>query len=443
MTTTGARPRGLIIAAPSSGSGKTVVTLGLLRTLATGGTKVAPAKAGPDYIDPGFHELASGHGAINLDPWAMSRERLTRLAVGHAGDAELLVVEAAMGLFDGAADGTGSAADLSSMLGLPVVLVIDVTGLSHSVAALARGFRDHRTDVQIAGVILNRVASDRHDTMLRGAMEKIAMPVFASVYRNQKLVLPERHLGLVQAREIDGFAQFADNAGEAVAAHLERDLLLHAAPPITPVTVGGASGSPTSIPPPGQRIAIARDAAFSFIYRHQLADWREQGAELVFFSPLADETPADDCDAVLLPGGYPELHAGKLATCARFKAAVTRLAAAGVLIHGECGGYMVLGEALVDANGKAHAMLGLLPLATSFREPKLHLGYRIAEPCNKDRWPGPVTAHEFHYATIIKDGAGEPLFDVRDAFGADLGTAGMAVGSVSGAFVHAIDPYFR
>ncbi|MCR9121816.1 MAG: cobyrinate a,c-diamide synthase [Phyllobacteriaceae bacterium] len=428
---------GFVVAAPHSGSGKTVVTLGLLRALRDAGHALAPAKAGPDYIDPAFHAAASGETCINLDPWAM-RPVLIQALAANRGVERLLVTEAMMGLFDGAADGTGSAADLAALLGLPIVFVVDASRMAQSVAALVSGYRDHRPDLTFAGVVLNRVGSTRHETMLRAALEPLGVPVLGVVPGDKGLSLPERHLGLVQAREHEALEAFIAHAGTVMADACDLDALANLA--LRQAQDEGGELAPVSrLPPLGQRIAIARDIAFAFAYPHLLDGWRAQGAELSFFSPLADEAPASDADAVFLPGGYPELHAGSIAGATRFKTGMEAARDRGTAIYGECGGYMVLGEGLTDADGAPHAMLGFLPVETSFATRTRHLGYRRLAPLAGAPWPMKLTAHEFHYATVTREGPGETLFAVRDAQGADLGHYGRRVGTVSGSWCHVID----
>ncbi len=425
--------KGFVLAAPSSGAGKTTLTLALLKALKTRGIAVSSAKIGPDYIDPAFHAAASGRACVNLDPYAMRQDLLKTLASRQAADAELLLVEGVMGLFDGAADGTGSTADLAAMLGLPVVLVVDAAKQAQSVAALARGFRAHRADVTIAGVILNRVGSPRHAAMIEKALADIAMPVFGAVPRSDALTLPERHLGLVQAGEHGDLGRFLDEAAAHIAAHVDLEALAELAKPVMPARMTAR------LQPLGQHIAIARDIAFAFAYPHILDGWQDEGAELSFFSPLADEAPAKEADAIFLPGGYPELHAGKLAAASNFKLGLQSAAAKGTLIYGECGGYMVLGESLIDAQGTRHVMLGLLPLETSFKERKLHLGYRRLTPLGDLPFGGSVMAHEFHYASIKMEGSAERLFSACDALGEVLPDMGLRQGRVMGSFAHVID----
>jgi cobyrinic acid a,c-diamide synthase len=426
---------GLMVAAPSSGSGKTTVTLGLMRALKRRGHSISPGKAGPDYIDPAFHAAASGKPCLNFDPWAMRRELLLANAARGAADGRTLIIEAMMGLHDGAADGSGTPADLAATLGLAVILVVDCARLSHSVAAMVRGYADHRDDIRVAGVILNRVGSDRHEAMLRDALGRVSTPIFGVLRHDPALKLPERHLGLVQAGEHGALESFIDHAAATIEADCDLDAILAAALPL-PIH---ATPKPTALKSFGQRIAIARDVAFAFVYEHLLAGWRGQGAEFSLFSPLADEAPDSDADAIYLPGGYPELHAERLAGAANFRTGMRRAASRGARIFGECGGYMALGEGLVAADGRRHEMLGLLPLVTSFAERKRHLGYRRLAPFDNAFFDVSMTAHEFHYATIVSEGAAEPLFKVQDAAGEDLGRAGLRRENVAGSFMHLID----
>ena len=427
---------GLMIAAPTTGSGKTTVTLGLLRALKKAGYPIAPGKAGPDYIDPAFHAAASGEVCLNFDPWGMRRELLLANAALHMQGGRTLVIEAMMGLFDGAADGSGSAADLAKILGLSVILVVDCSKSSHSIAALVSGFANFRVDTRIVGVVLNRVGSARHEAMLRSAMDKIRMPVFAVIRAEQALVVPERHLGLVQAGEHEELEAFIDHASDVVAGTMDLSMLIRAARAIPDRT---SDANIARLAPLGQRIAVARDIASAFCYEHMLMGWQRRGAEISLFSPLADEGPGADCDAVYLPGGYPELHAAKIAAASRFRAGVLAAQDRGALIFGECGGYMVMGEGLIDADGVSHEMLGLLPVVTSYQKRTRHLGYRRLTPVDGSIFDSPLCGHEFHYATIVSEGEGERLFTAEDALGTDLGAQGLRRKNVAGSFMHLID----
>lgn len=421
---------GLLIAAPSSGSGKTVLTLALLRALKDKGLDIASAKAGPDYIDPAFHELASGYASVNLDPWAMTPPRFASLAQRQQGSH--ILIEGMMGLFDGAADGTGSAAELSKALDVPVVLIIDAAKQSHSIAALVRGFRDHDEKVKLAGVILNKVGSARHKQMLCDALQKINVDVLGVIPRDDSFVLPERHLGLVQAGEIEDIEAFIKQAAATLSKTCDLEKIAEC---FTSIKERKMQGS--QLAPLGQEIAIAHDKAFSFIYPHLLEDWRRQGVSLSFFSPLANEAPQTGVDAIYLPGGYPELYAGQLASAEDFKVALAIARDRETLIYGECGGYMVLGEGIIDADGKSHAMAGLLNLETSFHERKLHLGYRDLK-AQDFPFGNNLKAHEFHYTSAIKE-VGVPLFKATDALGTNLGNAGLRNQNVMGSYMHIID----
>lgn len=427
---------GLLIAAPSSGSGKTTFTLGLLRALRNRGVAVAPGKAGPDYIDPAFHAAAVGSPCLNFDPWAMRAELISANAALHRAGGRMLVIEGMMGLFDGAADGTGTPADLAALLGLSVVLVVDCSRMSQSVAAVVSGFANFRADIRIAGVVLNRVASDRHERMLRQALNAVRMPVVAAIRSDATLALPERHLGLVQAGEHGALEQFIEAAAEVVSKACDFELLLRAA---QRHLVRTSAANIARLMPFGQRVAVARDIAFAFCYDHMLLGWKRRGAEISFFSPLADEAPSADADAIYLPGGYPELHAGKLAAARHFQDGMKAAAARGTRIYGECGGYMVLGEGLVDAAGARHGMLGLLPVVTSYEKRERHLGYRRVVPLAGSFFEKPMTAHEFHYSTIVSEGEADRLFAVKDALGDDLGLAGLQRANVAGSYMHLID----
>jgi cobyrinic acid a,c-diamide synthase len=447
MTSSIASP-GLIIAAPRSGAGKTTVTLGLLRALRRRGCTVQPFKCGPDYIDPAFHEVAAGWPSFNLDSWAMGEGLIANLATKVSADSDISIAEGVMGLFDGAAargqSGNGATADLAALLGWPVVLVLDVSGQTETAAAVALGCARYRNDVDVAGVILNRVASERHFALVAPAFERIKMPVFGAILRDDRLALPERHLGLVQARELPAIDERLDVLADIIGAAIDLDAIVQSARPAkAAIAIRGdqSDRAQSWLQPPGQRIALAQDRAFSFIYPHLVRQWRLAGAEIIPFSPLADEAPDASADAVWLPGGYPELHAGVLASAAGFRSGLLNLARRSIPIHGECGGYMVLGRGLEDAGGNKHEMTGLLGLETSFATRRLHLGYRRARlrtACSLGAEGTEVLGHEFHYASTVS-ARGDPLVDCRDAAGAEVSEQGVRQGSITGTFFHVID----
>jgi cobyrinic acid a,c-diamide synthase len=430
---------GLIVAAPASGCGKTTLTLALLAALRRRGRVVQPYKCGPDYIDPAFHGIAAGRPSFNLDSWAQSRARFdTLLEIG--ADADIAIAEGVMGLFDGVASsgawGNGSTADIADATGWPVVLVLDVSGQAQSAAAVALGFARYCEGVTIAGVILNKVASERHAALVRDGFARIGIEVFGAVQRDTTLTMPERHLGLVQAQEDPALLARLATLADLV----ERDVDLAALETAARPTRRQPHMAASRITPPGQRIALARDVAFSFVYPHLLAGWRAAGAEIVPFSPLADEPPDPSCDVTWLPGGYPELHAGKLAAAARFADGLRSFAQTRP-VHGECGGYMTLGAGLIDAAGERHAMVGLLGLETDFAQRRLHLGYRTATllaPIPGHVAGSALRGHEFHYARVAAQ-PDQPLAEIRDASGAATEETGSRRGNASGSFFHMVD----
>jgi cobyrinic acid a,c-diamide synthase len=430
---------GLMISAPASGTGKTTVMLGLLRALAEDGLAVQPFKSGPDYIDPAFHLAAAGRASFNLDTWAMGAGLLDAIAA-QADGAQICVGEGSMGLYDGVATkgqtAFGTSAETAKRMGWPVVLVVDVGGQAQSAAATALGFKNYDPDLPFAGVILNRVASPRHERLTRLGMERAGIKVLGSLPRRGDLALPERHLGLIQAVEHPDL----DAAIAGYAAFLREHVDLDAIKQVVAASSDPKGPSSAALPvPPAQRIALARDAAFSFTYPHLLKGWRDAGAEILPFSPLADEAPAADADLVWLPGGYPELHGGTLAAAETFRAGLRKHAETKP-VHGECGGYMALGEALIDKQGTRHQMAGLLGLVTSYEKRKFHLGYRRA--VLENAMPGfaagnALRGHEFHYSTILEE-PDAPLAQVFDADGNPVPETGSVKGHVTGTFFHLI-----
>ncbi|MCK5167254.1 MAG: cobyrinate a,c-diamide synthase, partial [Rhodospirillaceae bacterium] len=366
--------KGIIIAATASGSGKTVLTLGLLSHLSREGIKVAPLKVGPDYIDPSFHAHAVGRtaeGSFNIDPWAMRPETIAAAASSAGQDADLIICEGVMGLFDGATFEDGSTADIADLTGWPIILVVDVSRQGASAAAVVNGFNSFRKKTKLAGVIFNKVGSERHESVLRAAM-KAAMPevpVLGMIPNDNSLELNSRHLGLVQAMEHSQLDAFMARAARAIGYHVDVKALLNIANVWNSGDISAEGFAP--LRPLGQKIAVARDEAFAFSYPLVLEGWRAQGAEIEFFSPLDDIAPSADVDAIYLPGGYPELHVWRLSSADRFMQGLRDAATRGAVIYGECGGYMVLGRGMIDADGTTHAMAGLLQLGTSFEKRKL------------------------------------------------------------------------
>lgn len=432
---------GLLVAAPASGSGKTTVMLGLLAALRERGLKVQPFKNGPDYIDPAFHRAASGRDSFNLDTWAMPGAMLDGMLSVSEG-ADLVLAEGSMGLFDGVAargaTGNGASADLAARMGWPVVLVIDASGQAQTAAAVAQGLARFRAGVRVAGVILNRIASARHEALIRDGMREAGLTVLGALPKRAAITMPERHLGLVQAEELPALQALIAEAAQLMREGVDLDAVIAAA--------GSNAGhtAPAKVTPPGQRIALARDAAFSFVYPHLMHGWRAAGAEVLPFSPLADQAPDPSADVCWLPGGYPELHGPTLALADRFRDGL-RAFAETKPVHGECGGYMAMGAAIIDKDGTRHRMSGLLGLVTSFEKRKMHLGYRLATLGAPIPGHGSGTAlrgHEFHYSTIL-DQPDAPLAQVADATGATVPETGSTRlqsggGLSTGTFFHLI-----
>ena len=426
---------GLILAAPASGSGKTVTVLALLRHFRRAGVAVASRKVGPDYIDPMFHTAASGRPCINLDPWAMRPETLISLTEENA---DLLLIEGVMGLFDGAVDGTGSTADLAALTGWPVVLVLDVKSQAQSAAALVHGFATFRKDVTISGVILNRVGSPNHEALLRTALAPLGVPVLGALPRLDALALPDRHLGLVPAGEHEGLESFLDKAADAVARHIDTAALQSLARPAhfkrpespTPSRRSASESPSRGIPPSSSPINIC---------------WIAGGAKAPNYCrslPLPTNHRRHPPMPSTCPAAIPNCMRAVWLPPHRFLEGLRAAAARSTPIFGECGGYMVLGRTLEDADGVTHPMAGLLPLDTSFAKRRLHLGYRHATTATATPF-GPagttLRGHEFHYSSIKAEDTTHPLFQARDARGTDLGVMGTVRGSVMGSFLHIVD----
>ncbi|MGH8034012.1 MAG: cobyrinate a,c-diamide synthase, partial [Lysobacterales bacterium] len=427
----------ILIAAPASGQGKTTVACALARLHARQGRRVRVFKCGPDFLDPYWLTLASGAPVHQLDLWMTGEADCAQRLHEAALEADLIIVEGVMGLFDG----QPSAADLAQRFGLPVLAVIDASAMAGTFGALAWGLQHYREGLRFAGVLANRVASPGHAAMLEDGLREPAQWQGA-LMRDAAFTLPERHLGLVMANELGDAMQRLDAAADALAA---AKLGQMSADDLQAWSVTfEADDSPQEAFPAGalqgQTIAVARDAAFCFLYAANLDCLQALGARLAYFSPLAD-TALPPCDALWLPGGYPELHAGRLAASHGFRRGMRAAAQRGAALYGECGGYMVLGEGLIDASGRRHAMAALLPVETSFAEPRLQLGYRalrLASPSPLGAPGDRLAGHEFHYATLGREGLLPALFEAADAAGRRLGRVGLVKGRIMGSFIHLI-----
>ena len=402
----------LVMAAVSSGSGKTTVVTGMLSALRRQGIKVQSYKIGPDYIDPGYHRLASGRQAHNIDTWLMSKETMVNTFIDTAEHMDLAVIEGVMGLYDGGRGGISSTAEIARLLQAPVVLVIDCKSMGASAAAIALGFREYAKDVDIAGVILNRLGSENHQKMIEEAMAGIGMPVLGAVRRDAILTMPERHLGLLPVEE-NKEREVVDAMGDAVARQIDLAALLqtaHDAPPMAKISSQAEEylqkvivGRKRSFPDDFGKIKIglARDEAFSFYYPESLAVLERLGAQIVEFSPLQDDV-LPSVDGLLLGGGFPEMFAARLAKNQSMRTAIAEAAKAGMPIFAECGGYMYLGKCLKDFEGHTYEMTGILPQQVQMNKKLQMVGYVEAEllqDCCLGQAGMKLRGHEFHFSS--------------------------------------------
>ena len=417
-----------MIAAPASGSGKTTVATGLMAALRRRGTAVAGFKVGPDYIDPGYHAVATGRPGRNLDPVLVGARRIGPLVAHGGAGAEVAVVEGVMGLFDGpvGSTGHGSTAHIAGLLGAPVLLVVDVRGLGRSLAALLHGFRSFDPEVRIAGVVLNRAGSDRHEQVCREACAEVGLPVLGALRRDDALAVPSRHLGLVTAAEYSAAATLVDRWADAVAAQVDLDavLALCTAAPGTPAwnpaaEVSAMAGQPV--------VAVAAGPAFTFGYPEQAELLAAAGAVVAPFDPLAEESLPPNTAGVVLPGGFPEEHAAELSANAALRAQVAALARDGTPVHAECGGLLYLCRSLDGA-----PMCGVLD-AEAVMTGQLVLGYRDAvalQPSVLHEQGAQVCGHEFH-RTAVAPRAAAPAWVWSGA-----APEGFVDGNVHASFLH-------
>jgi len=430
--------KGIVVAGVASGVGKTTAAVGIMAALARRGLRVQPFKVGPDYIDPTYHRAACGVPSRNLDSWMLPHDHLRELFVRAVVGCDVAVVEGVMGLFDGAFPDSdeGSTAEVAKLLGLPVLLVADASKAARSVAATVLGFQHFDPRVRVVGVLLNGIASPRHLDYCRRPIEQaVGLPVVGYLPRRDDLQLPERHLGLVPEVEGPVARDFFDRLAAQVEATVDLDLLLRLAEAPEPSPVPPRL-FPQELVPARAIIAVARDRAFSFYYQDSLDLLSAWGAELVPVSPLEDTSLPEGCGALYLGGGFPEVYAWELAENVPFLRAVREAAARGLPIYAECGGLMFLGRELVDAQGRAHAMAGILPLRTTMEGARLHLGYRRVRALAD----GPVLAegeeargHEFHYSRLEALEEAPAAYEVLDQPGR---LEGFRAGSVWGSYIH-------
>ena len=430
----------IIIAGVSSGVGKTTIAMGIMATFAQR-MSVQSFKAGPDYIDPSYHTYATSRPSRNLDTWLLAPDAISELFLRGTSGAEIAVIEGVMGLFDGrSGEGdAGSTAHLAKLLGAPVVLVVDAAKVARSAAAIVMGFRLFDPGVNLAGVILNRIAGPRHYKMVAGPIEREAgVPVLGYLPRDPELAMPERYLGLIPTSEAALSAGYLQRLAGACQRYIDLNSLeaiAAGAPELRPLTSEGRL-FPAQDVHRSTIIAVARDAAFSFYYEDNLDLLRAWGAEVAEFSPLANEALPDGTAGVYLGGGFPELYATELAASDRTMAALRAAAAMGMPIYGECGGLMYLGTKMRDSLGHEHTMVGLIPARTAITSNRLSIGYRELRALRDTPMldaGGTVRAHEFHYSSLLAETATEMA--AYEA-GEPARQEGFSIGSVTASYMH-------
>jgi cobyrinic acid a,c-diamide synthase len=378
-----------LVAAPRSNSGKTLVTLGLIKALCRKNKIVQPYKCGPDYIDPMHHSLISGRPSYNLDTWMENPQQVKKIFTSHLQDADVGAVEGVMGLFDGAQKDKGSSAEIARLLSLPIVLVVDASSVAYSVAPLLHGFKHFDNRIQLAGVIFNKTGSDEHVCMLKEAATDAGVTTLGHIPRDKRLAIESRHLGLHLPEET-GNSEIIDIAADLIEKYINLDSLLK----ISRYELHDFENAATFSPNKKMSIAVAHDKAFNFTYRANFDALQALG-EVQFFSPLAD-TQLPDADIIWLPGGYPELFAKELSANIAMHKDINAAVVAGKTIIAECGGMMYLGKTLIDKDSQKFEMTGIFDFVTSFENMKIHLGYRQVdtnECC--------IKGHEFHYSALL------------------------------------------
>lgn len=390
----------LVIAAVHSGAGKTTIASGLLAALAARGLKVQSYKIGPDYIDPGFHQLASGKPAHNLDTWLVPAEVMLATFSSTAAGNDIAIVEGVMGLYDGGNSGISSTAQISKLINAPVVLIIDARSMGESAAAIALGFKTYDPEVNLAGVIINRVGSVSHQAMICEAMDRVGIPVLGVIKRNAEIAMPERHLGLTPVTEHD-VHQTIEKIREQISAQVNIDQIVKLAELAPPLKLAGQRISPQ----PTVRIGVAQDEAFNFYYPQSLDALVRLGAELVPFSPLRDAY-VPEVEGLIIGGGFPEMFAEQLAGNYRMRQALYNAGSSGMPIYAECGGLMYLSRSIRDFQGLSHNMVGLVPAECSMQAKLETVGYVEATAvCNNVLCSAgeSLRGHEFHFSRMLPD----------------------------------------
>ena len=431
----------LVIAAPASGCGKSTVATGLMAALSAGHT-VQGFKVGPDYIDPMYHTAATGRASRNLDTWMLPHAQVKATFARATAGADLAIIEGVMGLFDGyeARTESGSTAEAAKLLRAPVILVLDVGKMARSAGAMALGYREFDPQLDVAGVICNRVGSARHAQWVTEAVEAVGLPVLGCVPKSEMHKIPERHLGLYTAIERSAEVEtFLGHAKGLMTQHVDLDRLWDIACRAATLEVERPDGFGKPVGSGGIRLAVARDEAFCFYYEDNLDLLRAAGAEIVFFSPLRDASLPEGTAGLYLGGGYPELYAPELAQNEAMREAIRAAHEAGLPIYAECGGLMVLTQSITDLEGKRYPMFGLLPGHSRMRK-RLTMGYRLVTARRDSlllRQGERTRGHEFHYSDWVGCPADLPYaYEIAPRQGEEVRLEGIAQGNLLASYVH-------
>ena len=434
--------KSIIIAAPVSGSGKTTITIGIMACLRRRGLQVAPFKVGPDFIDPGYHQLVIGQPSLNLDGWICPAETVQEIFARHSADADIAVIEGVMGLFDGISGSSdeGSTAQIAKLTGSTVFLVVNAKGFARSIAAMIKGFAEFDPEVRFGGVILNNVSSESHGRVLREAIESTlpSIPIIGTIMHDSWLHIPSRHLGLMTVEENVLTVQYLDHLVTVIRSSVDLGMLWAIAGAGDRLELPQAKEATPSV----VRIAVARDKAFCFVYESNLQLFRNSGTELIEFSPLTDASLPKGISGIYLPGGYPEAYADELSANSSMKKEIKGAIEAGMPVYAECGGFIYLTAGIAvkgDGRESLKEFVGIFPVTTTMLNKRKALGYReikLRVDSILGRKGAVARGHEFHYSeTEEMPGEIERLYQVSKREN-DLGTEGYRYKNCLASYIH-------
>lgn len=425
----------IIIAATQSGSGKTTIVSGILAALKNRGLKVQSYKIGPDYIDPGFHEISSGKPSHNLDSWLVGKEKIADIFLSNFGDSDIAIIEGVMGLFDGGKNGISSTAEIAKILNSPVVLVIDAKSMGTSAAAIALGFREFDKSLNFSGVILNRIGSESHKKIIFDALDKIGIKNFGAIKRDENFILPERHLGLIPTAE-NNFSEIIKKISVAVENQIDLENLINLAKNSPPLE---KNFFPLRTENYKLRIAVAKDAAFNFYYEESLRVLENFGAKIIFFSPLQDKFLPKNIDGLILGGGFPEIFAEQLENNKSMRNSIKNFAENNFPIFAECGGYMYLMKSIKNFDGKIFEMCGIIPNSAKMTEKLQMVGYveaTLQRNCLIGKIGEKIHAHEFHFSVETENLSEKNIFHCEKIRTGKNYFAGYAEKNIFASYLH-------